>query len=59
MELRTEVIRSWFMCPDLQTTFRKCADNGKEGGRERQAENVQLRLMAIKTLRPRWREARG
>ena len=25
-----------------QTTFRKCADSGKEGGRDGQAENVQL-----------------
>ena len=26
----------------MQTTFRKCADSGKEGGRDGQAENVQL-----------------
>ena len=26
----------------MQTTFRKCADNGKEGGRDGHAENVQL-----------------
>ena len=27
----------------MQTTFRKCTDNGKQGGRNGQAENVQLR----------------
>ena len=27
----------------MQTTFRKCADNGKEGGRDVQAENARLR----------------
>ena len=27
----------------MQTTFRKCADSGKQGGRNGQAENVQLR----------------
>ena len=26
----------------MQTTFRKCADSGKEGGRDGHAENVQL-----------------
>ena len=26
----------------MQITFRKCADSGKEGGRDGQAENVQL-----------------
>ena len=26
----------------MQTTFRKCADSGKGGGRDGQAENVQL-----------------
>ena len=27
----------------MQTTFRKCADSGKQGGRDGQAENVQLK----------------
>ena len=26
----------------MQTTFRKCADSGEEGGRDGQAENVRL-----------------
>ena len=26
----------------MQTTFRKCADSGKEGDRDGQAENVRL-----------------
>ena len=28
----------------MQKTFRKCADNGKEVGREVQAENARLRV---------------
>ena len=43
-----ERLRGERMCADsgryMQTTFRKCADNGKEGSREGKAENVRLRV---------------
>ena len=43
--LRRERIRGYKQTTGgyMQTTFRKCADSGKQGGRNGQAENVQLR----------------
>ena len=42
--LRGERIRGYEQTAGgyMQTTFRKCADSGKGGGRDGQAENVQL-----------------
>ena len=33
----------------MQITFRKCADSGKQDGRDGQAENVELRRAAIES----------
>ena len=43
--LRAERIRGYKQTAGgcMQTTFRECADSGKQGGRDGQAENVQLR----------------
>ena len=42
--LRAEMIRGYKQTAGgcMQTSFRKCADSGKEGGRDGQAESVQL-----------------